>query len=402
MEGNLSILRILILGVFIFSLGCGHSNNSESEDVNNNNTPAIDEDLAEWGDNPSEEEETAVDPTIVSKACTVFNIEENNLGEQLKSMYKNWYRNCENLDENKEEALFIASSFGGNLYREFIENQNADLCVKLARRAIRKLMTSYRRAQKIGADHPKKDLLTLRNTLTKERLNRIIKRLVHKGCVDPVLDRIEYTHGDIDKVLQIDSNHIVNGSFELFKNIYDDQKGTSYLEDGWTIVDSNNVPGWRIKEVNDESDSKKCSFLEVQTAGVVTNAPDGNQLVELDSHCTTSTGRRVSGDANIEIFQRFPVVENGVYRLKLKAQKRSGRYGNLEIALYQKKRDKEYTAHALVDRAEWVDVCQEIDVVDNKKNITVAIRDAGGDDRQTYGVLVDDIQFEKGRCDINL
>jgi superfamily II DNA helicase RecQ len=356
----------------------------------------IDEALTEFGNNPSEGI-LELNPEIISNACDVFEYQSNNVGSHLQEMFSSLSDQCENIDEDSETALIGAASFANTIFTEFVENENPALCLKLGKRAVRKVLTLHRREQKIANDHEKSELFTLRNSLTKERLDRIIRKLNHHGCIDHTLSTIEYDFNDVAQTYNISENYIVNGSFEIFKNINDDQKGTSSLQDGWTIVDSSNVPGWRIKEVNDSGDSKNCSFLEIQTSGVVSTAPHGNQIVELDSHCKRSNGSKVSGNANVEIFQKFPVEEVGTYSLKMKAQKRNGRYGKLESAVFQRNRQKTYVEHSLADQAQWEDVCQEVEIDDTNKYVKITIRD-NAEDRATYGVLLDNVEFVKGGC----
>lgn len=382
---------IILLSLFL--IGCGSDPDSVAP------SDILNEDLTEFGSNPEEDNENLEEnPFMVVNACDVFEDTRHGLGAEFQKMYKRLHAKCETLSVERQEALFVASSFANRLFDEMVESENPALCLKLAKRAVRKAMTYHRRTQKIANGHEKSELLELRNTVTKERIDRLLRRLYQKGCVEQTLEEIDYSFDDVERVFAVNENHIVNGSFELFNNIYDEQKGTSYLNHGWTIVESSKFPGWRIREVNPVEDGKNCAFLEVQTAGVVTSAPHGNQIVELDSHCTNAQGRRVSGDSNVEIFQKFPVTESGTYSLRFKAQRRSGRYGNLEVAVYQNKRDKTYSSYDLVDSAEWVNVCQQVEISEEEKNVSVSLRDAGDDGRATYGILLDQVEFVKGPC----
>ena len=383
------ILIIILASTFLF--GCG------DKDIGTNSIQELfDEALTEYGNNSSEEI-IAIDPEVVSNACEIFEKESNNVGSHLQGMFSSLSDKCENIDEESEIALVGAANFANSIFNEFIDNENPALCLKLGKRAIRKVLTLHRRSQKISNDHEKKDLFVLRNSLTKERLDRILRKLNHHGCIDGVLSSINYDFEDVAYTLNIDENYLVNGSFEIFKNINNAQKGTSSLQDGWTIVNSTNIPGWRVQEVSDSGDSKNCSYLEVQTSGVVTAAAHGAQLVELDSHCTNNSGLRISGNSNIEIFQKFPVDSIGTYSLRMKAQKRNGEYGKLETSVYQARREKEYVEHSLSDLAEWQDVCHEVEVNDSSKYIKITIRD-NAEDRATYGVLLDKVEFIKGGC----
>jgi hypothetical protein len=384
-----NILLVILASTLLISCG-------DSDPITAPIQEQIDEVLTEFGNNPTEGI-IEVNPDVISDACDVFEQESNNVGSHLQEMFSHLSDKCENIDEEGEQVLIGAANFANGLFNQFVENENPGLCLKLGKRAIRKVLILHRREQKIANNHEKSQLFELRNTLTKERLDRIIRKLNHHGCINEILTSIDYEFEDVVHTFNIGDNYLVNGSFEIFKNVEDDQRGTSSLQDGWTIVNSTNVPGWRVQEVNDSGDSKNCSFLEIQTSGLVADAPHGSQIVELDSHCKRENGSRVSGNANVEIFQKFPVEEAGTYSLRMKAQKRSGRYGQLETSIYQKKREKTYVEHSLADEAQWEDVCQEVEVEDESKYIKVTIRD-NASDRATYGVLLDNVEFVKGSC----
>jgi hypothetical protein len=392
MHQRLTIHFLLLLTLLA---SCG----GNSSDSNSSNAAVIgDDSLLEVGPIPLEEEQN--ENFTVNDACDVFNDTRHSLGEYYQQMFVKNYQKCDRLSERRANALMASSSFANALFSELNENADSSTCVSLGKRAIRKVVHLNIRDAKIFADHKKSELFSMRNSVTNARLSKIVRSLYHKGCVDSPLDGVSYVFNGENIVFTPTQDHIINGSFELFKNINDEQKGTSYLEDGWTIVESSNVPGWRIREVYESGESKVCANLEIQKSGVVTQAADGNQLVELDSHCKDATsGRNVSGDANVDIYQRFAVSSTGVYSLRMKAQKRAGSYGNLAVSIHQSASQASYEDHVLSDTAEWSEVCQEIDISNTSKRVTISIRDNGNDGRQTYGVLLDQVEFVAGSCD---
>ena len=82
----------------------------------------------------------------------------------------------------------------------------------------------------------------------------------------------------------------------------------------------------------------------------------------------------------------------------MKAQKRGGSHGDLEVALYQRGRDKEFISHPIANQAQWNDVCVDVEIVETEKTLKVAIQDGDVDGRATYGLLLDDVKFEEGSC----
>ncbi|MCJ8278089.1 MAG: hypothetical protein HRT44_06265, partial [Bdellovibrionales bacterium] len=208
-------------------------------------------------------------------------------------------------------------------------------CEPLARRAYRKLLTLIRRTERF--DNTGDDIFLLRNEITKQRMDRIVRRMIKFDCI-PNASTYEIYDENTYLSYTLDDNHLVNGDFEIFKA---DRRKTR-LEDGWTIINSHNVPGWKIENVYDNEETLTCDYLEIQTSGVVTQSFSGNQHIELDSHCTNDNGQKKRGDATIQISQSFNVTHPGVYSLRMKAQRRSGRFGELEVAIYQSKRDKDF------------------------------------------------------------
>jgi hypothetical protein len=380
---------ILLLSLFLLS-SCGGDNSSESPGVGT----IVDDSLLEVGDNPLDEE----NEFTVTNACDVFNDTRHGLGAIYQDMFDVKFNRCDRLGQRQANSFMQSSAFANVLFSQLNSTTPSEVCTKLAKRAIRKVKNLSIRDSKIADNHEKSALYILRNEITNQRLSKILRKLYFRGCVNSAIENITYEFNNETVSVDVLDTHLVNGSFELFKNVNDDQRGTSYLQDGWTIVDSSNVPGWRVQEVYDSGETKNCSYLEVQASGVVTSAPSGNQIVELDSHCKNQNGNNVGGDANVEIFQRFPVNSTGTYSLSLKAQKRNGVYGNLAISLHQRKADKNFQVESLPNSAIWSDVCREIQISDLSKKLTVAVRDNGEDGRLTYGILLDAIEFKKGGC----
>jgi hypothetical protein len=91
--------------------------------------------------------------------------------------------------------------------------------------------------------------------------------------------------------------------------------------------------------------------------------------------------------------QITPNMEN-----MMKAQKRGGTEGELQIAVSQRKRDKTFLAQYLTNQAQWNTICMDIEVDEVDKAVQLAIQDGDSTARATYGILLDEIVFEERNC----
>ncbi len=381
----------------LFLISCNNQQEDGTIPISDNaETTTIDNELTEFGDGEIEDSQEP-ESEFITEVCDIFQDNTNGVGELLEGIFRGKANKCDRLNEKVSHALFMAHSFATDLTTK-LDGIEHTVCHGLTKRAVRKAYQIIRREQNVQRKPEIATILELRNQLEKERLSRILRKMHKNECSKNLIVSIVAVHQDATKLFEPDENFILNGSFELFKNPSDDIKGTSTLEDSWTIVESSNIPGWRVSDVSNENENKKCNYLEIQKAGTVTSAPHGNQLIELDGHCTNSQGHKVSGEAHVEISQRFPVNEKGTYRLRLLAQKRGGKYGDLEVSVFQRKKDKEFTHYEIPSVSQWYEVCHEINIEDIKRNITVTIKDNNSDGKNTYGLLVDRVIFEQGAC----
>jgi hypothetical protein len=388
--------KLLLTLTIMFLTSCGEV--SSLDILNTKDDPAlIDEATYEYGTNQSDEITEKEDGV---NTCALF---ENPIyeGVRFSEMFPRKYARCEDLNDDIEIALMAAYDFSDSLLYNINSFDRVNLCKKILKRSVRKILNYHRREQRIINEDVNSRLLAKRNSLTRSRIDRNIRKLIHYNCLSSFGQDLTYSYNGETEIYSLDTNYIINSKFELVKHNLDDIKGTSTIEDGWVILDSTNVPGWRVKEVNPSGEEKNCSFLEIQSDGHIVNTEAGGSIVELDSQCKNSSGNNIRGDANVEIFQRFPVQDAGIYSASVKAQKRSGKYGNLEISLFQKRSKKEFLLHELPNIAEWNTVCQEILITNPQKYVTVSIRDIGNDGRETFGILLDEVKFKKGPCVID-
>ena len=376
---------------FLLLAGCGRSSFS-TENPNLLDTLETledkDNELIELGELGDESEQNS-SYTGTSSICDSFEPNNNDQYELYRGVFTNMADNCDSLDDDQKDTFLLTLGFGNHLFRQL--NLNNNYCRPLARRALRKIHTALKREKRYNNNGD--DILLERNKLTLGRVDRIIRKMVKYGCV-PGYDQYAFHLPHKTIIYTLGDNFILNESFELirFNGVQ------TRLEDGWTIVNSHNLPGWKIENSFDTEQDLECTYLEVQKSGLVAPAPDGHQIAELDSHCTDIHANKRKGDATIAISQSFPIIETGTYALRMKAQKRNGRYGELDLSLYQRKRDHQFHRIDLTDTAEWNDVCMEYDVTDTAKNIKIIIRDGENQDRKTLGILLDDISFMKGSC----
>lgn len=386
---------ILLLSlIFIFS-GCGRSS------FTTDNPTALDtikqsenqnEELVEIGDI---EDETSTTPIEKGTAniCDSFEPNNNAQYDLYTEVFSNMANNCGELNETRRNYFLQTLGFGNHLFQSLNLDAHKN-CRPLARRALRKVFTALNRERRF--DNTGDDIYQLRNEITLGRLDRIIRNMVKRGCIENYdQDQYSFQIGERTLTYQLGENYIINDSFELFRF----NKRKTRLEDGWTIVNSHNVPGWRIENSFDSESDLQCDYLEIQTSGVVTTAPDGNQIAELDSHCTDIHLNKKRGDATIQISQSFPITYSGTYSLRMKAQKRGGRYGELDVSIFQRRKNHQFTRVELSNRAEWNDVCVEYEAESYDRNIKVVIRDGDNQDRETFGILLDDVEFSSGGCD---
>jgi len=358
------------------------------------NDPSVDttDDLTEVG---NMDDDVSDDSSLegVENVCDVFSSEHSGQSSLFSEVFSNLEKNCSRLSEKKKSTLMLTQSFISQVFKTYDESQSK-ICHKLAKRSLRKMHLLMRRKQKIESSSPK--IMTLKSELTKERLDSILRKMMKHRCLIESFENVDYSDGDLSETYVFNNNYTINGSFEVFKDKDAKRKLTS-LEDGWTIVDSSNIPGWKVRAILESGSDVKCDYLEIQSSGVVTNAFDGDHLVELDGNCTRN-GQLISGSANVEITQKVTVARAGQYRFSLRAQKRAGKYGDLEISAFQKKKDQSFYKYELDNSKEWTNVCLDVAIDDPLKNVSLVIKDSKTDDLSTYGLLIDDVKFEQGSC----
>lgn len=327
----------------------------------------------------------------IEVACDVFSAEHNADAVSFQEAFPGLYQDCQDqVDMNAEKSDAVMESY--QMAFEILSSFDKDAhksCVPLMKRTIKTIYSMARRAKR-----PTNDKREKQQTLAKSALQNHMRGLVARGCLVD-FDSFTYTYNDEEKTFEFESNHISNGSFEIIKAADSNQ----FIELGrqWTLVENKKVPAWKVKPVVEREDLT-CGLLEVQGNNVVTTVPDGLHLVELDSHCLNPQGKQVGGDARVVISQQFFVKTAGSYKLTMKAQKRSGSHGELEVAVYQRGRDKEFENVSLSNQAQWNDVCVDVEIVETEKTVKVAIQDGDEDGRPTYGLLLDDVKFEEGSC----
>jgi|GEM_PF-2617105 len=328
----------------------------------------------------------------VENVCDVFSAEHNFYFEEFQGSFPGNYSSClENteLSTNKESAVMESYAFAFEIFGAF-DREAHKKCVPLAKRLIKNIYSTHLRNLK-----PEISKRMVQKVLSKARLDNQLRSLIRFNCL-PDFNNFTYVYEGEEKQFEFLSNHLLNGSFEYFKE--EDSRQFTELGREWTLVNAKKIPGWMVKAVN-PVEGKNCDYLEFQGSNVVTATPDGRHVVELDSHCTNDQDRNVSGDARVELIQQVAVKEPGSYRLTLKAQKRGGSHGELEISIFQRKRDKEFERIELPNQAVWSDVCVDVEIQEIEKNLKISLRDGEESGRHTLGLLIDDVSFELGSCE---
>lgn len=334
-----------------------------------------------------EDEQALLEP--VEKACDLFSENHNEYASEFGEAFKNLNEKCQTdtpLNEKTESAVMESYAMASELFGNFNRDAHSK-CVPQAKKILKAVYSAHLRNLK-----PSNANREAQKVLAKTQIDNLFRSLIRYSCL-PDFESFSYTYKDEVKVFSFLGNHLVNGSFEYFKV----DKNFTQLGRAWTLVDKKKIPGWTVSAVN-PVEGKNCSLLEFQGVGVVTSVPHGFHLVELDGHCKNDQGQNVSGDARVEIRQQIPVKSAGSYRLTLKAQKRGGSHGDLQISVFQRGRDKEFESYSLPDQSVWSDVCVDVEITDPLKNVKVAIRDGEESGRQTYGLLIDEVSFEEGTC----
>lgn len=366
----------LMLSALILVTSCG-SGSDDAAPVSNTENVEIREDLA-----------------VVEAACDVFSEDHNADAVSFQESFPSLYSECQNLteeqtmNEQKSSALMESYKMAYEIFSSFDKDAHKS-CLNRMKRVVK---TSYHMARR--ALRPTNDQREKQQILAKSALDNHMRGLIAMGCLTD-FENFTYLFKDEEKTFEFGKNHLRNGSFEIIKAANSNQ--FIELARQWTLLSNKKVPGWKVKAVV-EQENKNCALLEVQGNGVTATSPEGAHLVELDGHCQNENGSRTSGDARVELSQSFHVKAPGSYRLTMKAQKRGGSHGELEMAVFQRNRDKEYQTAVLSNRAEWNDVCLDVEIVDVERTVKVAIRDGDVDGRSTYGLLLDDVVFEEGSC----
>jgi hypothetical protein len=334
-----------------------------------------------------EDEQTALLP--IEEACHLFSSEHNKYANDFSEAFIGLKEKCLSatpLNQKTESAVMESFAVASELFGGFDRDAHKT-CVPQAKRIIKSVYQSHLRNLR-----PTSQKREIQKVLAKTNIDNHFRRLIRFNCL-PNFDSFTYIYNEEEKVFNFNSNHLMNGSFEYFKI----DKDFVELAREWTLVEKNKIPGWKVTAVN-PVENKNCNLLEFQGEGVVTSVPDGNHLVELDSHCKNLQTNNVSGDSRVEILQQVPVKEAGSYRLTMKAQKRGGNHGELQVSVYQRGRDKQFETISLPNQSLWSDVCVDVEVVETDRNLKIAIRDGEEGGAQTYGLLLDDVSFERGSC----
>lgn len=355
----------------------------------NTNSSAAGDDVVEVGD---VEEEAVATFTGVEDACDLFDENAHLHASLFKDVFPKASTKCSSLSLRQKNSFMTSHEFINDLLDGY-NNEAHKNCPKYAKRVLRKMRLLVMRSLRVQ-ENDDRDIRLEKNKLTEKRLKRIVRRMVKDDCLDSFRFPQEVSYNDVTFTFSDDQNFILNSSFAIFKQ----DRGLTRIEDGWTIINSSQIPGWRVRATQDNAPGVDCSFLEVQASGVTASSTAGH-VVELDGHCENDQGRRVGGNATVEITQRFLVPQAGAYRLIVAAQKRGGTYGDLETAIFHKKKHKVYTQHALNSDRQWQEVCVDFETEKENKFVTVAVKDGNTTDRKTYGLLVDEVRFEEGSCE---
>jgi hypothetical protein len=328
---------------------------------------------------------------VVEVACDVFSEDHNKDALYFQDALPSSYQNCQgqaDIHEDVKQAVLESYQMAYEIFSSFDKEANKS-CVSGMRQVIKTSYQIMRRALR-----PVNEMREKQQILAKSALDNHLRGLIAKGCILD-FESFTYTINEEKKTFSFTNNHLRNGSFEIIKSANNNQ----WIELGrqWTLLESKKVPGWKIKAVNAQ-EGKRCDLLEIQGAGVTTTVPDGRHIVELDGHCQNESGSNTSGDARVEISQHFFVKAPGAYRIMMKAQKRGGTEGELQIAVFQKRRNKSFTVFPLSDQAQWNNVCMDIEIDEVDKAVQLAIRDGDDVGRSTYGLLLDEVIFEEGNC----
>jgi hypothetical protein len=329
--------------------------------------------------------------SAVEVACHVFSEDHNENASSFQDAFPSLHQDCQNeveINETTSEAVMESYKMAFEIFTSF-DGEAHKSCVPLMKRVMKRFYQIKRRSLR-----PTNDKREKQQVLSKSDLQNLMRGLIARSCLVD-FDSFSYLYNDEEKTFEFDSNHIRNGSFEIIKDLNSNQ----FIELGrqWALFPNKKVPAWKVKPVVVREDVT-CGLLEVQGDGVTTTSPEGQHYVELDSHCLNSNGNQVGGDARVVISQQFFVKRPGSYRLTMKAQKRNGSHGDLQVATYQRGRDKEFLSQALSNQAEWNDVCVDVEIVETEKTLKVAIQDGDSTGRTTYGLLLDDVKFEEGSC----
>lgn len=334
-----------------------------------------------------EDEQVALLP--VEEACHLFSAEHNSYADDFSEAFSGLKEKCLNetpLKEKIESAVMESFAMASELFGNFDRDAHKR-CVPQAKKILKAVYHAHLRNLR-----PTNQKREIQKILAKTKIDNHFRSLIRYNCL-PNFDSFTYTYNEEEKDFSFNSNHLMNGSFEYFKI----DRNFVELAKEWTLVEKNKIPGWKVTAVNPVED-KNCNLLEFQGNNVVTTVPHGSHLVELDSHCKNLQTNNVSGDSRVEILQSVPVKEPGSYRLTMKAQKRGGNHGELQISVYQRGRDKEFDTISLPNQSIWSDVCVDVDIVETDRNLKIAIRDGEEGGTQTYGLLLDDVSFEMGSC----
>lgn len=343
------------------------------------------------GQSPDPTEVDNIEPVV--GACDLFSGDHNEEVEKFKLAFSKEQKTCaegKKLKIEREKALLKTYELAKELFTDFQGDAHKS-CMNLAKNFLkRNYQIEYRK------NLPENDNRVVQNILAKSSLDNILRRAISRGCLRN-FDSLSYGHNGEDHSLVFDSNFLMNPSFEYFR--VEGEKGFKVLGKEWALASSKYIPGWKVKAVK-ENPGLNCDLLEIQGVGVVTNEVFGKHMVELKSHCLNKEGKRIpGGDARVEISQVVPVKEMGVYHLDFKAQKRLGVHGVLEVALYQRKKDKTFEVVDLGDKPTWQSQCLEFEVLDEAKPVHISLQDNQKNGHKTMGVLLDDLSFSKGPCE---
>lgn len=373
-----------------------NDNDGDDDDSGEGSDDDDDSDDGEQGDNGDGDQGAPITYPSLS-GCDIFDETKSPRFEYYRHVARGQYNRCQ-----KNKALSNnASDYLYNFVESFMlldARLTDQKCEKRLKRMGRRYL--HMKSREFGTNPDTIEKRMAQVEIDKVNLDRDIVTLYNMGCLENPVNEFTYHVDGNQKTYVKNENLLMNPNLENF-HIRKNDDILERLERGrWEIFSSSHIRGWKVKSVQDTG-SLDCNFLEVQKSGVTTTAIEGKYVFELDSACRDEQGRRVNGPSEVEISQRFPIAERGIYSLRFKAQKRSGRHGALEVGFGQKYHKLSHSPVVLQNQASFQEVCVEYEALERTNYLTVSIRD-NDLSNPGLGVLLDDvIELKKKPCSAN-